>query len=124
MSDKQNASHELSVREKALAEMETSKRITQSQNEEILNQLEDLRDKLRQTEQEYSRKEAALRGENNELLRRLENSEARNEELAESISQATKPLIRQLDALQSTYSFKQNSWEKQEQELLDKLSMN
>ncbi|XP_044736036.1 TATA element modulatory factor [Chrysoperla carnea] len=122
LSDKQNASHELSVREKALAEMETSKRITQSQNEEILNQLEDLRDKLRQTEQEYSRKEAALRDENNELLRRLENSEARNEELAESISQATKPLIRQLDSLQSTYSFKQNSWEKQEQELLDKLN--
>lgn len=101
--------------------METSKKQTQSQNEEIINQLEDLREKLTDTELQFSRKERDLRNENMELLKRLENSEARNEELAESVSMATKPLIRQLDTLQSTFNYKQTSWEKQESELVEKL---
>lgn len=62
-----------------------------------------------------------MRLENTELLRRLEGAEARNEELTQSVSQATKPLVRQLEALQATYSMKSNAWEKQEQTLLLKL---
>lgn len=63
------------------------------------------------------RREESLRRENSELLKRLESSEARNEELAESVSMATKPLLRQLEQLQSNLSHKTASFLKQEKTL-------
>ncbi|GLV42283.1 uncharacterized protein CBL_03020 [Carabus blaptoides fortunei] len=121
LSDKHRASSELQARQHALESLENEKRTTQLQNEEIINQLEDLRHKLRNGEQEHLKKEQALRKENVNLLRRIEDAEARNEELAQSVSQATRPLIRQLETLQATHSMKVGSWETQEQTLVQKL---
>lgn len=123
LSDKHRASSELQARQHALESLENEKRTAQLQNEEIINQLEDLRQKLRNGEQEHLKREQALRKENVNLLRRIEDAEARNEELAQSVSQATRPLIRQLETLQATHSMKVAAWETQEQTLLQKLSM-
>lgn len=63
------------------------------------------------------RKEAFLRQENIELLRRLEASEMRAEELSQSVTMATKPLVRQLEVLNANSNAAAASWEKQERKL-------
>lgn len=62
-----------------------------------------------------------MKQENAQLLLRLEAAEARNEELSESASTATKPLLRQLEQLQANLSHKSNSFIKQERILSDKI---
>lgn len=66
------------------------------------------------------RREEFLKYENSELLKRLEAAEARSEELSESVSVATKPLLRQLEQLQANLLHKSNSFMKQEKVLSDK----
>lgn len=61
-----------------------------------------------------------MKHENSELLKRLEAAEARSEELSESVSTATKPLLRQLEQLQANLLHKTNSFMKQEKTLSDK----
>lgn len=66
------------------------------------------------------RKEEFYKHENSELLKRLEAAEARSEELSESVSTATKPLVRQLEQLHTNLSHKCNSFMKQEKALSEK----
>lgn len=66
------------------------------------------------------RREEFLKHENSELLKRLEAAEARSEELSESVSIATKPLLRQLEQLQANLLHKSNSFMKQEKMLSEK----
>ncbi|KAB0796119.1 hypothetical protein PPYR_10180 [Photinus pyralis] len=120
--DKNKATSELYAREQMLQSLENEKRMTESQNEEIINQLEDLRGKLRQADDEYLKKEQVLRRENGELLRRLEDAERRNEELTHSGLDVTKPIIRQLEALQATHNSKLMAFEKVEQSLCLKIN--
>lgn len=87
-----------------------------------MSQLENLRQKLRQTEQEVVKKELKFREENSQLLRRLEDAEMRNEELSHSVLEVSKPLVRQLESLQSTHSIKVAAFEKVEEELTMKIS--
>ncbi|XP_018578228.1 TATA element modulatory factor-like isoform X3 [Anoplophora glabripennis] len=121
LTDKNKTSSELLAREQMLEVLENQKRMTESQNEEICNQLEDLRYKLQQSAEEYVKKEQKLRQENNELLTRLEEIETRNEELSQSILEMSKPLIRQLESLQATHSMKIAAFEKLEEELTLKI---
>ena len=90
---------------------------------QIISELEELRSKMRQLDLDYAKKEQFLRKENNELLRRLEDAEARNEELSQSILEVSKPLVRQLESLQATHTIKISNFEKIEQELTLKISM-
>ncbi|XP_025837702.1 TATA element modulatory factor isoform X1 [Agrilus planipennis] len=117
LTDKTRTYSELQHKQQMLKSLENEKRMTESQNEEILAQIEDLRTKLQEAEQEMLKREQQLKNENNELLRRLEAAEARNEELAQSVVEATKPLVRQLEVLQATHSMKIANYEKIEQEL-------
>lgn len=55
-------------------------------------------------------------------MKRLESSEARNEELSESVSMATKPLLRQLEQLQSSLSNKTASFFKKEKTMSDTIA--
>jgi len=68
----------------------------------------------------YDRREEFFKHENNELLKRLEAAEARSEELSESVSIATKPLLRQIEQLQANLLHKSNSFMKQEKVLSEK----
>ena len=84
-------------------------------------QVEDLRIKLRQSEEARIKKEEALKQENLELLKRLEMSETRNEEMSESVSSATQPLLRQLEQLQANLLNKTNTFMKQEKIMSEKI---
>ncbi|CAF4137271.1 unnamed protein product, partial [Rotaria sp. Silwood1] len=52
---------------------------------------------------------------------RLQEAESRNEELTQNISNATRPLLRQIENLQTTYVTQINSLEKTERQLTDRL---
>lgn len=78
--------------------------------------------KLRQVDQDMLRKEQNLRSENNELFRRLEDAERRNEELSQSVLEVSRPLVLQLETLQATHNKKVTNLEKVEQGLSLKLS--
>lgn len=56
-----------------------------------------------------------------ELLKRLELSETRSEEISESVSSATKPLLRQLEQLQANLLQKTNTFMKQEKIMSEKI---
>ncbi|KAL1516991.1 hypothetical protein ABEB36_000815 [Hypothenemus hampei] len=120
--EKNKTSSELLARQQLLERLENEKKMTDSQNEEVINQLDDLRYQLRQAEEEYVKKEQKLKQENNELLRRLEQAENRNEELSQSVLEISKPLVRQLESLQTTHSLKMAHFEKIEQEFTVKIS--
>ncbi|CAH0546904.1 unnamed protein product [Brassicogethes aeneus] len=122
LQDKNRTGSELLAREQMLESLENQKRATESQNEEIMGQLESLRLKLRQCDQDYLKKELGLKNENNELLQRLEEAEARNEELSQSILEVSKPLVRQLESLQATHNSKVTSFESLEQQYTIKIS--
>ncbi|KAK9885128.1 hypothetical protein WA026_010641 [Henosepilachna vigintioctopunctata] len=121
LSDKNKITHQLSAKEQLLESLESEKKVAESQNEDVINQLQYLRMKLHEYEFEYLKKEENLRHENNELLKRVENAESRNEELAQSVSEVSKPLVRQLEALQATHNLKINHFEKVELELTSKV---
>ncbi|KMQ96875.1 tata element modulatory factor [Lasius niger] len=87
---------------------------------QLFAQVEDLKLKYRQAEEAHVKREEFLKHENSELLKRLEAAEARSEELSESVSIATKPLLRQLEQLQANLLHKSNSFMKQEKILSEK----
>ncbi|XP_011188561.2 TATA element modulatory factor [Zeugodacus cucurbitae] len=93
-----------------------------AENLEILNQLSELREKLRGTEQTTTRREQHLREENRELLRRLEAAEMRAEAAAQEASLTTVPLMRQLESLQNTLTQRSANWNQEEKLLLEKLA--
>ncbi|XP_006565796.1 TATA element modulatory factor isoform X2 [Apis mellifera] len=114
---------ELSETKKILAATEVElKEATTNAGEscQLLAQVEDLKIKLRESEEMHVKKEEFLKHENSELLKRLEAAEARSEELSESVSMATKPLLRQLEQLQANLLHKSNSFMKQEKTLSEK----
>ncbi|XP_015595309.1 TATA element modulatory factor isoform X2 [Cephus cinctus] len=84
-------------------------------------QIEDLKMRLRQTKEAHIKREESLKQENIELLKRLEAAEARSEELSESVSMATKPMLRQLEQLQSSLSHKSTTFMKQEKTMSEKI---
>lgn len=55
-------------------------------------------------------------------MKRLEEAEARNEELSQSVLEISKPLVRQLESLQATSNLKAATFEKIEEELTAKIS--
>ena len=56
------------------------------------------------------------------MLQRLEASEQRSETLAQQLAEATRPLLRQLQTLQTSGSQQQAAWERQERQLADALA--
>uniref|UniRef100_A0A8D2K8S1 TATA element modulatory factor 1 n=1 Tax=Theropithecus gelada TaxID=9565 RepID=A0A8D2K8S1_THEGE len=86
-----------------------------------LKQVGDLRLALQRTEQAAARKEDYLRHEISELQQRLQEAENRNQELSQSVSSTTRPLLRQIENLQATLGSQTSSWEKLEKNLSDRL---
>lgn len=72
-----------------------------AREEEISKTVEELRAHLAQVVDHASWREDQLRRETDELRMRAQTFEARNEELAAALPNATRPLIRQVEALQA-----------------------
>uniref|UniRef100_A0A803SZV4 TATA element modulatory factor 1 n=1 Tax=Anolis carolinensis TaxID=28377 RepID=A0A803SZV4_ANOCA len=80
-----------------------------------------LRLALQRAEQQTARKEDYLRQEISELQQRLQEAESRNQELSQSVTSATRPLLRQIENLQATLGAQTLAWEKLEKNLSDRL---
>lgn len=113
---------EFKARQLSLERLENERKLTESQKEEVITQLDCLRDQLRKTEEDYVKMEQKFKRDNNELMRRLEEAENRNEELSQTVLEVSKPLVRQLEGLQAMHTVKIANFEKIEKELTLKIS--
>ncbi|XP_017064791.1 TATA element modulatory factor [Drosophila eugracilis] len=92
-----------------------------AEQQEYVQQVSDLREKLRLAEHNLARREQQLREENRQLLRRLEAAELRAESSTQELGATTTPLIRQIESLQRTLDQRSAGWNREEQQLLQKL---
>ncbi|XP_037632185.1 TATA element modulatory factor [Sebastes umbrosus] len=102
--------------------MEKAQEEARMQQEALANQVADLRVALQRAEQQQGRKEDYLREEISELQQRLQEAETRNQELSQSVSSATRPLLRQIENLQASLGGQTASWEKLEKNISDRLA--
>ncbi|XP_034948733.1 TATA element modulatory factor [Chelonus insularis] len=102
---------------------EELKRVLETAGEScrLSSQVEDLKTKIKLDEENFVKKIDLLKQENSDLLKRLEAAEVRSEELSESVTLATKPLLRQLEQLQANLTYKSNTFMKQEKIMSDKI---
>lgn len=63
-----------------------------------------------------------LRRESAELVRRLEVAGTAAEDVAQTVSAATQPLVRQIDTLMTSHAQAQATWERQEKNMLQQIS--
>lgn len=115
---------EMQVREELKAQLEQERKSNLQEKESLINQIEDLRLTVSRMEKEHNRREDLLRQEISDLQRHLQEDEARNQDLTQNVTSATRPLLRQIENLQSTYAAQSVSWEKLEKNLSDRLVEN
>ncbi|EHB01118.1 TATA element modulatory factor [Heterocephalus glaber] len=114
-------SREMKAKEELSAAVEKAQEEARQQQETLAIQVGDLRLALQRAEQAAARKEDYLRHEISELQQRLQEAENRNQELSQSVSSTTRPLLRQIENLQATLGSQTSSWEKLEKNLSDRL---
>uniref|UniRef100_A0A8C9HYH9 TATA element modulatory factor 1 n=1 Tax=Piliocolobus tephrosceles TaxID=591936 RepID=A0A8C9HYH9_9PRIM len=114
-------SREMKAKEELSAALEKAQEEARQQQETLAIQVGDLRLALQRTEQAAARREDYLRHEIGELQQRLQEAENRNQELSQSVSSTTRPLLRQIENLQATLGSQTSSWEKLEKNLSDRL---
>ncbi|XP_032049803.1 TATA element modulatory factor [Aythya fuligula] len=114
-------SREMKAKEELGLALEKAQDEARQQQEALAIQVSDLRLALQRAEQQAARKEDYLRQEISELQQRLQEAENRNQELSQSVTSATRPLLRQIENLQATLGAQTSSWEKLEKNLSDRL---
>ncbi|XP_062401884.1 TATA element modulatory factor isoform X2 [Sardina pilchardus] len=114
-------SHQEQAREELERALERATEEARMQQEALANQVADLRLALQRAEQQQARKEDYLREEISELQQRLQAAETRNQELSQSVTSATRPLLRQIENLQASLGGQTESWEKLEKSISDRL---
>ncbi|XP_075839504.1 TATA element modulatory factor [Microtus pennsylvanicus] len=112
---------EMKAKEEVSAALEKAQEEARQQQEALALQVGDLRLALQRAEQAAARKEDYLRHEISELQQRLQEAENRNQELSQSVSSTTRPLLRQIENLQATLGSQTSSWETLEKNLSDRL---
>uniref|UniRef100_A0A8B9LH14 TATA element modulatory factor 1 n=1 Tax=Astyanax mexicanus TaxID=7994 RepID=A0A8B9LH14_ASTMX len=115
-------SREVQAKEELSLALEKAQEESRLQQEALANQVADLRLALQRAEQQQARKEDYLREEISELQQRLQGAETRNQELSQSVTSATRPLLRQIENLQANLGAQTASWEKLEKNLSDRLA--
>ncbi|NXM89902.1 TMF1 factor, partial [Oenanthe oenanthe] len=114
-------SREMKAKEELGLALEKAQEEARQQQEALAIQVADLRLALQRAEQQAARKEDYLRQEIGELQQRLQEAEGRNQELSQSVTSATRPLLRQIENLQATLGAQTSAWEKLEKNLSDRL---
>ncbi|XP_051768190.1 TATA element modulatory factor isoform X2 [Ctenopharyngodon idella] len=115
-------SREVQAKEELSLALEKVQEESRLQQEALANQVADLRLALQRAEQQQAKKEDYLREEISELQQRLQEAETRNQELSQSVTSATRPLLRQIENLQATLGAQTASWEKLEKNISDRLA--
>uniref|UniRef100_A0A3Q3GTY8 TATA element modulatory factor 1 n=1 Tax=Labrus bergylta TaxID=56723 RepID=A0A3Q3GTY8_9LABR len=115
-------SMEIQAKEQLSLTLEKAQEEARLQQEALADQVADLRVALQRAEQQQARKEDYLREEITELQQRLQEAETRNQELSQSVTSATRPLLRQIENLQASLGGQTASWEKLEKSISDRLA--
>ncbi|KAK5619856.1 hypothetical protein CRENBAI_006100 [Crenichthys baileyi] len=115
-------SREIQAKEQLTLALEKAQEEARIQQEALANQVADLRLALQRAEQQQARKEDYLREEISALQQRLQEAETRNQELSQSVTSATRPLLRQIENLQASLGGQTASWEKLEKNISDRLA--
>ncbi|CAF3050742.1 unnamed protein product [Rotaria socialis] len=115
-------SAEILLKEEIRLALDKERILSRQEQEKLQMTIDELRHSIQRSEAQLSRKEHMLRQEINDLRQRLQEAESRNEELTQNISNATRPLLRQIENLQTTYVTQINSLEKTERQLTDRLA--
>lgn len=114
-------SRDVQAKEQLTFALEKVQEEARIQQEALVDQVTDLRLALQRAEQQQARKEDYLREEISDLQQRLQEAEARNQELSQSVTSATRPLLRQIENLQASLGGQTASWEKLEKNISDRL---
>lgn len=115
-------SRDTQAKEQLSLALEKAQEEARIQQEALADQVADLRLALQRAEQQQARKEDYLREEISELQQRLQEAETRNQELSQSVTSATRPLLRQIENLQASLGGQTASWEKLEKNISDRLA--
>ncbi|BFZ03381.1 hypothetical protein BsWGS_06419 [Bradybaena similaris] len=115
-------SAETHVREELKSAMEREQQRFRQEREAFIMQIDDLRLEMTRLEKEHSRREDLLRQEISHLQERLQQDEARSQNLTHSVTSATRPLLRQIENLQATLGAQSAAWERVEKNLTDRLA--
>ncbi|CAL1266449.1 unnamed protein product [Larinioides sclopetarius] len=113
---------ELKAKEDLQQKLENANKEAAREKEMLLSEMQELRYTISRSQDEANLREKMFKDEIASLQKRLQEAEERNEELTKNMSSATRPLIRQIENLQATYTAQTISWEKIEKSLTDRLS--
>lgn len=121
LTEKQQEHYSLERKAKNLVTLQTEQQSLQQQNQQLTAEIESLREKMKCDATQQADQMQKLRQENASLVRRLEEIEQRSEDQAHAITEATIPLVKQCQSLQSTLNTRTLAWEKQETMFLKKI---
>merc|ERR1719357_1559416 len=94
-------SREVSLRKEAVGKLEEESRAWEEARQALESQVRSLQTSSKLAEESAVSREQIHKQEVSNLRQRLEQSDTRHEDLAESVGMATKPLLRQIETLQS-----------------------
>ncbi|XP_065564602.1 TATA element modulatory factor-like isoform X2 [Artemia franciscana] len=114
-------SKEISIRQELQLALEESQSISAAEKSLLLAQLEDLKISLSNAEAELQRKREEHRRETNSLMDRLSYLESSHEESSQSITEATVPLLRQIESLQHSLVASREKSDRTERNMVEKL---
>ncbi|XP_011080724.1 golgin candidate 5 [Sesamum indicum] len=105
----------------ARIELESRLRETEDRESMLVQTLEELRQTLSRKEQQAVFREDMLRRDIEDLHKRYQASERRCEELITQVPESTRPLLRQIEAMQETASRRAEAWAAVERSLNSRL---
>ncbi|KAL5576465.1 hypothetical protein UlMin_018164 [Ulmus minor] len=105
----------------ARSELESRLREAEERESMLVQALEELRQTLSRKEQQAVFREDMLRRDIEDLQRRYQASERRCEELITQVPESTRPLLRQIEAMQETNSRRAEAWAAVERSLNSRL---
>ncbi|CAI8053206.1 TATA element modulatory factor [Geodia barretti] len=91
------------------------------EKEQLLLEISELRACVSRCEQQSAWREERMKQEVSDVQQRLQEAEMRNQELTTTISQTTKPFLRQIETLRSAHSAQTANWEKVEADMTHRL---
>lgn len=121
LNEKQQEQYSLEKKAKNLVTLQTEQQTLQQQNQQLTAEIESLREKMKLDAVQHGDIVQKIRQENTTLIRRLEEIEQRSEDQAQAITEATIPLVKQCQSLQTTLNTRTVAWEKQEMTFLKKI---
>lgn len=116
-------STEIAAKEELRLALEQQKQQLIRDHEELVERAEVLQSSLSRAEAMLKRKEEAFREEIGDYQQRLQEAVLRNEELGQNLAQATRPLLRQNEALQKQLLEQATTFDKLEQTLTKRLQV-